>query len=248
MCIFKGKFNEKFYAGTGEYENRGSCQTANAMALVTGLCEPDNEQAVLNAVLADLKTRGYQQTAGDVGFHYLMEALGRYGCNEVVSKVLNRRDEGSYGSIIDRGWTALPEAWDANTTASMNHCMLGHAQQCFYMDLLGIRQADDSVAFKKIVIKPAYETGLEWVKGYYDSVSGRISVDWKQTTERTLVTVTIPPNTTATVYLPAKDLSSVTEGGRPVDKVQGVTFLRMENGRAVFEVASGTYAFNSIKG
>jgi len=239
------KFNETFYDGNGQYKNHGSCQTANSMALVTGLCEPDHEKAVLEAVLADLKMRGYQQTAGDVGFHYLMEALGRYGCGEAVSKILNRRDEGSYGSIIDWGWTALPEAWNANTSASMNHCMLGHAQQWFYCDLLGIRQADDSVAFKKIVIKPAYETGVEWAKGYYDSVKGRVSVDWKKASGHALVTVTIPANSTALVYVPAKDAGSVTESGKPAGEAESVKFLRMENNAAVYEVGAGNYQFQS---
>jgi alpha-L-rhamnosidase len=241
----RAKFNEKYYVGNGQYENRGSCQTANAMALVIGLCEPENETAVMDAILADLKQRDYQQTAGDVGFHYLVEALGRYDCHEVVSKVLNRRGEGSYGFIIDRGWSALPEAWDANTGASMNHCMLGHAQQWFYMNVLGIQQSDDSVGFRKLVIKPAYETGLEWAKGHYDSVRGRISVDWEQRGAQARVTVTVPTNTSATIYVPAKDVADVTESGQPIDQVEEVTFLRMEAGAAVFEVGSGTYAFSA---
>ena len=107
------QFNRRFYVGNGQYRNNGSPQTANAMALVTGLCEAENEQAVLDAVIADLKKRDYQQTAGDVGFHYLVEALSRYNCNKTVYKILDRNAEGSYGFIIDRGWTSLPEAWDA---------------------------------------------------------------------------------------------------------------------------------------
>ena len=239
------QFNQKYYRGNGQYENHGSCQTANAMALVTGLCAPENEQLVLDAIVEDLKQRGYQQTAGDVGFHYLMEALGRAGCDAVVSKILNRKDEGSYGWIIDRGWSALPEAWNAHTAASMNHCMLGHAQQWFYCDLLGIRQADDSVAFKKIIIKPAYEAGVEHAKGHYDSPCGPIRVDWQLGATQASVSVTIPVNTTATVYVPAKDATQVTESGKPASKANGVTLLRMEKGQAVFAVGSGTYEFNS---
>ncbi|HKK17842.1 MAG TPA: alpha-L-rhamnosidase C-terminal domain-containing protein, partial [Opitutales bacterium] len=239
------RFNEEFYDGNGEYKNNGSCQTANAMALVTGLCEPENEQAVLDAMVADMKARDYQQTAGDIGFHYLVEALGTYGKNEVLYKNMNRREEGSYGYIVDRGWTALPEAWDANTRVSMNHCMLGHGQQWFYAHVLGIRQADDSVAFRKIVIKPAFETGLEWARGHYDSASGRIRVDWKQNDTELLLALGIPPNTTAMVYVPTDRAAAVTESGNPVSQAEGVKFLRMEKGRAVFAVASGSYTFKS---
>jgi hypothetical protein len=146
---------------------------------------------------------------------------------------------------MDRGWTSLPEAWDANTRASMNHCMLGHIQQWFYCDLLGIRQAEDSVAFRRIIIKPAFDTKVEWAKGHYDAVPGRIGVDWKNRNGRLSLDVTIPPNTTATVHVPAKDAAKVTESGEPADQADGVALLRMEKGRAVFEVGSGSYAFTS---
>jgi len=57
--------------------------------------------------------------------------------------------------------------------------------------------------------------------------------------------ITILSNTTATVHVPAKDTAAVTEGGIPIDKVQGVKFLSMENNTAVYTVDSGTYQFQS---
>ena len=55
--------------------------------------------------------------------------------------------------------------------------------------------------------------------------------------------MTVPPNTTAEVYVPARSEQSVTEGGGPASKAAGVKFLRMEDGAAVFEVVSGKYEF-----
>lgn len=57
--------------------------------------------------------------------------------------------------------------------------------------------------------------------------------------------VTIPVNTTATVYVPAKDAGGVTGSGKPAVNAKGVKFLRMENGAAVYEVGSGTYRFGT---
>jgi len=57
--------------------------------------------------------------------------------------------------------------------------------------------------------------------------------------------VTIPINTTATVYVPARDAAGVTEAGRPAAKADCVNFLRMENGAAVYEVGSGHYRFEA---
>jgi alpha-L-rhamnosidase len=57
--------------------------------------------------------------------------------------------------------------------------------------------------------------------------------------------VTIPANTTATVFVPAKSAGDVTESGKPVSQSSGVKFLREENGRAIYEIASGEYKFES---
>lgn len=57
--------------------------------------------------------------------------------------------------------------------------------------------------------------------------------------------VSIPANTAATVFVPAKDSAGVTESGKPVNMVGGITFLRMEKGAAVYAVGSGAYQFQS---
>jgi hypothetical protein len=57
--------------------------------------------------------------------------------------------------------------------------------------------------------------------------------------------VEIPANTTATVFVPARDAASVTEGGRPADQAEGVRLLRVDGGAAVFAVGSGAYRFAS---
>ncbi len=55
--------------------------------------------------------------------------------------------------------------------------------------------------------------------------------------------VTIPANTTATVYVPAKEAASEMESGKLASRAEGAHFLRMENGAAVFEVEAGSYRF-----
>ena len=57
--------------------------------------------------------------------------------------------------------------------------------------------------------------------------------------------VSIPPNSTATVFVPAKDTVGVTESGKPAGEAEGVKFLLMENNAAVYAVGSGDYQFQS---
>jgi alpha-L-rhamnosidase len=55
--------------------------------------------------------------------------------------------------------------------------------------------------------------------------------------------ITIPPNATAIVYVPATDVEKVTESGHLATQAKGVRFLRLENGYALFSVGSGSYRF-----
>jgi hypothetical protein len=63
------------------------------------------------------------------------------------------------------------------------------------------------------------------------------------------LTVTVPTNTTATVYVPLADAALVKADGRALalaaaeDAVSGAKFVRRENGCAVLAVESGSYVF-----
>jgi alpha-L-rhamnosidase len=69
--------------------------------------------------------------------------------------------------------------------------------------------------------------------------------NWKREGGKLTMDVTIPINTSATVHVPARAATSVTESGKPAAQAKGVKFLRMENHAAVYEVGSGTYLFQS---
>jgi alpha-L-rhamnosidase len=83
----------------------------------------------------------------------------------------------------------------------------------------------------------------------HDSSHGRISSQWRQLPGRQgskfTWAITIPPNTSATVHVPAAQAASVREGGRPAAESPGLKFLRVEPSFAVFEAVSGTYQFES---
>ena len=241
----KTAFNKKFFNGKNEYENNGSPQTANAMALSIGLVDEEFREAVVQFVVDDLKKRNYQQTAGDIGFYYLVDALAEAGLHDVLYENVNRHEEGSYGFILDHGWNSMPEAWDAHTEASMNHCMLGHIQKWFYHGLLGIHQTSDSTAFKKILIAPAFPKKLNQVCGYYDSIYGRIVVEWKRGNSILSLNIEIPPNTEALVYLPATAISCLAEGGKSLDQTEAVQLVGLEKGQAKIRIESGRYSFTS---
>jgi alpha-L-rhamnosidase len=55
----------------------------------------------------------------------------------------------------------------------------------------------------------------------------------------------IPPNTTATVYVPGSRPDEVKEAGKPAATATGVRFVQVVGGAAIFRIGSGKYRFES---
>jgi len=55
----------------------------------------------------------------------------------------------------------------------------------------------------------------------------------------------IPPNTTATVYLPSVEPASVTESGKPAEQAEAVKLLRRDADASVYEVGAGRFVFEA---
>ena len=238
----RAAFNQKFYDATNHSYATGS-QCANAIPLVFGICEESNRAAVVDAIVRDVRKNGL--TAGDVGYRYLLRALADGGRSDVIFDMNNQSDKPGYGMQLAKGKTSLTEAW--NGGSSQDHFMLGQIQEWFFHDLAGIQNAPGSAGFKQIVINPQPVGDVTWVKASYNSIRGKIVSDWKRGGEKFILNVTIPPNTTATVFVPAKSVDAVTESGGAAGSFKNncVKFLREENGRVVYEIESGEYKFES---
>jgi alpha-L-rhamnosidase len=234
-------FQRHFFDPKEGYYASGS-QTAQAMPLVLNLCAAAECPRVLKHLVADVTDRGNQQTAGDIGHHYLVRALIDAGRPDLLFAMTSRTDPPSYGAQLARGATSLTEAWDADRKSSQNHCMLGHIEEWFYAGLAGI-EAD----FDRIAIKPQVAGDLAWVKAWHDTVWGRVESDWKIDESGFELTVRIPANATAYVFVPGNSVEQIKEGGRPAEKAEGVRYKRREGEALVFEVESGQYTFRSSK-
>jgi hypothetical protein len=235
-------FNDRFFDPVKGVYAAGS-QTANALPLVLGLVPDGRRAAVLEAVVRDVRSRGNALTAGDVGFRYLLRALADGGRSDVIFDLTSRSDRPGYGYQLKMGATSLTEAWDAGPASSQNHFMLGHIVEWLYGDLAGLSPDPAGPGFKRILVRPQPVGGLTWARAGLDTVRGKVEVEWRVSGGRLSLAVSIPPNASATVFVPASSAAAVAESGRPAGESPGVTFLRQEGGRAVFEVGSGRYAF-----
>ena len=202
-------FQARLYRpATGDYD-RGS-QTANAMALALGMTAPSDRARVLNRLVDDIRAHQNHTTAGDIGFHYAIQALSEGGRSDAIFDLLENPEAPGYAAQLARGATALTEAWDSSPRSSQNHFMLGHAEEWFYRYLAGIDIDLSRAPEEWIVLRPTPVGDVTSAEATLDSVLGRIVSRWKLVGGRLVYDVEIPPNTRARVLLPggAREIGS----------------------------------------
>jgi alpha-L-rhamnosidase len=239
---YLGKF---LNSTTGEIGS--GTQAEQAFALYLNLVPAPQRSAVTRFLVNEL---GDPQTAhlstGIFGTKFLLDVLSREGHSDLAAAIVSQKTFPGWGYMLENGATTLWEHWKgSDNTFSHNHPMFGSVSQWFYQWLGGIQPAPDAVGFDRIIIRPQLPKNLDWVRCRYHSVRGPIVSDWQRKGGKLKMDVTIPPNTTATVYVPAKDAAAVTESGVSAAKADGVKFLRQEGATAVFVIGSGEYHFHS---
>ncbi len=237
-------FNARFFDAANGHYSTGS-QTAQAMPLALGMVPQAAREKVVAALLHDIAAHDGGGTAGDVGYRYLLRALAETGHSAVIFAMNNRSDRPGYGYQLAHGATALTEAWDANPRSSQNHFMLGQIMEWFYQDVAGLGVDPTAPGFRNTIVRPQPVGDLTWAEATHRSPFGEVAVRWKRDGGHFRLEVSVPPNATATVFVPVRESGTVREGGRPGAKTAEITFLRREADRDVFAVASGNYTFEA---
>lgn len=235
----KEAFNRKFFNATTNQYGTGS-QVSNAMAIYMNLVAPENKAAVLNNLIKDIRERGNRLTSGDIGNRYLFQTLATNDRNDVMFDMNNHEEVPGYGFQIKMGVTTLTENWDPRKGNSWNHLMMGHIEEWLFRSLAGINP--DQPGFKHFIVRPAMNLDLKYVKASYHSLYGEIKSSWTKEGNNASLTISIPVNTTSTVYFPSDNLSNITVNGKPVND-SGIKVISSEKGEIVFEVPSGIYTF-----
>jgi alpha-L-rhamnosidase len=238
----RAAINSRFFnPATGVYD-KGS-QTGYTLALLLDLPPQAERMRVRENLKAQIVSDNYHITAGFVGIPFLLTYLTEHGMGDLAWKIAtNPTYPGWFDMIFTLNNSVLKEDWAGKLVQMPS--LASPIGEWFYRSLGGIRPS--APGFKSIIIQPYTET-LDWVTCEYESPYGRIVSNWKREGGKLTMEVTIPANTTATVYIPAKDEAGVTESGKPAAKADGVKFLRMENGAAVYATRSGVYQFQSTE-
>ena len=241
-------FNNKFYnPGTGQYGNY--TVTANLLPLALGIVEPQNEERVFqNMIDRIVRNEKLHVSTGVIGTQWLMRELTKRDCADVAYTIATQKSYPGWGYMVEKGATTIWELWNGDTASpkmnSHNHVMLlGDLIIWMYEDLAGIKTHKTYEGFKRLWMKPHPTEDLTYVRATHKTPYGWAKSDWRLDNGIFTWKVTVPANTRANVLLPAGNLEDITENGKPVKEVEGLKYVRIEEGRVNLEIGSGEYVF-----
>ena len=238
-------------------------QCAYLMALKYNLLR---DEAAVSRTISLLRNaianNSYKLNTGFLGTAILNQTLTENGLNDEAYTLLLQRNDPSWLYSIDQGATTIWERWNSYTKASgygpvsmnsFNHYAYGIIAEWMFRHMAGICPDEENAGFRHFVLRPNPDTRktLRYQQKRITSVDadfwsnyGPIKAAWQCDGGAAMTyDVTIPANTTATLYMPIAEGYELKESGQPVSQCSDIEYFGVENGRAVCRLGSGSYRF-----
>ena len=198
-------------------------QTSYVLALHFELLPEALQQTAVDELVADIGRRDGHLSTGFVGSPYLPHVLSKYGRLDDAYQLLYQKSWPSWLYSVTQGATTIWERWDGWTEDngfqdpamnSFNHYAYGAIGAWLYNTVAGIEIDPQQAGYKHVIIRPRPGGGLTNASGIHHTLYGEVRSEWTLDAGQLTLTVTIPPNTSATVYLPVNDGQAITLDGQ----------------------------------
>ena len=237
----KSNFNKRFFMSeTGEYSD--GKQGANIFPMAFGMTDEKDGPRVFANIVKHLQEKGNHFDTGILGTPLLLKVLTSNGRADLAYTVMNQKDFPGYGNyILGKNATTIWENWDGKSSHS--HPMYGSVVAWFFNILAGIAPDPSFPGWRRFIVNPFTENELMYAKATYQSVNGQVVSSWKKEKTEFMMDIQIPPNTTAIIYFPCKNLDRLTENGKSVREDREFSILGTEKGKTKILAGSGNYHF-----
>ncbi len=250
----KKAFNAEFVAPNGRVGPNS--QTAYTLALHFDLLPEKLRPLAAKRLAEEVRKADYHLTTGFVGTPYLCQVLSRFGYTDLAYELLNQESFPSWLYPVKKGATTIWERWDGIkpdgsfqdvSMNSFNHYSYGAIGEWLYRVVAGIEADPNEPGYRHVLIQPQPGGGLTHARATLQSPYGEVACAWQLSEKDMRLQVTVPPNTRATVRLPARSLSQVKEvvdgRGKALKAANSITSATAKGGFVTLEVVSGQYEF-----
>ena len=243
-------FDSEGYTIEGNHEGTPRMDTQTSYLLPLAFLElpEDLQQKAVKHLLEAIKRSNYHLQTGFLGTPLLCNVLSNFGHNDIAYKLYTQTEYPSWLFPVKQGATTMWERWNSYTIKegfgevsmnSFNHYAYGAIEEWIMSHNLGIQRDENRPGYKHILLQPKIDDTFSFVKGGFRSVYGDIASAWEIKPSGTEIEFTIPANTTATFTLPVSSMDNLKlKKGK-----KGVSSKSFDDGKAVYELKSGTYKF-----
>ena len=205
------RFQNEFVTPNGRLVS--PTQTGYVVALHFNLLKETDRPRASDMLAKLVEDNDTALTTGFVGTPYLCHVLSRFGKHELAGKLLLREKYPSWLYPVTKGATTIWEHWDgikedgsfwSADMNSFNHYAYGAIADWMFQVIAGIDLDKDIPAYEHIIIRPRPIQGLTHAEAIFESPYGAIKSSWFIENEQFTLTLDIPANTTADVYLPGQ--------------------------------------------
>lgn len=243
-------FDSEGYTIEGNHEGTPRMDTQTSYLLPLAFLElpEDLQQKAVKHLLEAIERSNYHLQTGFLGTPLLCNVLSNFGHNDIAYKLYTQTEYPSWLFPVKQGATTMWERWNSYTIKegfgdvgmnSFNHYAYGAIEEWIMSHNLGIQRDENRPGYKHILMQPKIDDTFSFVKGGFRSVYGDISSAWEIKPSGTEIEFTIPANTTATFTLPVSSMDNLKlKKGK-----KGVSSKSFDDGKAVYELKSGTYKF-----
>ncbi|TCN21125.1 alpha-L-rhamnosidase [Mesobacillus foraminis] len=239
----------------GLYDNED--QKQQMIDLLVSNIRNDEEYKAANPTSSRVNYAENTLSVGFLGINVLAPVLSENGQSDLAYTLLLQDEMPSWLYSVKNGATTIWERWNSYSKEdgfgpagmnSFNHFSYGAIGEWMYSDMLGISNDPANPGFKHIILKPTIDNDkrITTSKGSFESLYGKIESGWEVKNGTLTYQATVPANTTATLYIPTNNVNTIKEGNQPIKKAEGVKFVEFKDGKAVYELQSGSYDFRSI--
>ena len=223
-------------------------QTSYVLPLQFGLIDDSIKSKVVQHLVDAVESNGNKLTTGFLGTPYICLVLSDNGRSDVAYKLFLQTEYPSWLFPVRQGATTMWERWNSYTVKngfgpvgmnSFNHYAYGAIEEWMMSHSLGIQRDEKNPGYKLIIIQPEIGGELDYVNGGFESMQGYIGSRWEKRKNGYTYGVTVPGNTTTSLFLPANKASGI----KLLKGKEGASFVSYKNGKVQYELKSGTYEF-----
>ncbi|VTO24562.1 Bacterial alpha-L-rhamnosidase [Klebsiella variicola] len=221
---------------------------ANSFVTTFGAASPEQSQQAAK-YLADqrmLKGSVYSSL-------FALTTMAEHGqAEEAVNQITGMNTDGTlrqnshnWRHMMELGSGSTMEAWNESDDFTVSHSHAWGTSPAIVIpeSLFGIKPLKP--AWAEFQVKPV-PAGLKYASIRVPTIRGPINASYKVDENKWQINISVPVNTSAHIYVPAKSIDTIKESDMEIKDISGLKVINEKDGYVEILAGSGDYKFTSI--